>query len=732
MVFPLRGSDGVLRPFLTRVMPLRTEAGRILYWFGTNTDITELKEAREALASSEERLRLALEAGRMGVWDWNIRTNELNWSDSLERLHGLAPGQFDGTFEGCQKLIHADDRAMVHNALQQAVKDRSGYDIEFRNVWPNGSIHWIGSKGKVYAGADGQPGRMIGVGMDMTQRKRSEQTARFLADASATLAILVDFDSTLQRVASLAVPYFADWATVDLAEGDGSLRRVAIAHVDPAKVKLAQDVNRRFPPDPAAPKGVWNILRTGQAELLPEITDEMLVQSITDDELLSIMRSLGLKSFIGVPLRVRGKTLGVITFVAADSGHHYDDTDLAVAQDLADRAAIAIENTQLYRELRDADRRKDEFLATLAHELRNPLAPIRNSLQILKMPRVNAATVEQTRDIMERQVHHLVRLVDDLLDVSRVMRGKIDLRKEPVELATVIARAVETAQPLIDLQRHQLELSLPSESLLMDADPVRLAQVVGNLLTNSAKYTEANGRIWVTARREGNRAVLNVRDNGIGIAPDMLPHIFELFVQVDHASKNAQGGLGIGLTLVKNLIEMHGGSVEAHSGGLGHGCDFIVRLPLAVQERPQTNENEDAGEVQQPARPSGQRLLVVDDNKDAANSFAMLLRLQGHEVRVAHSGPAALEMTKASSPDVVFLDIGMPGMDGYEVARRMRQQPGLEKVVLAALTGWGQQEDRRRSAQAGFDHHLVKPPESKAIESLLADLMRRDIRRSEG
>jgi len=377
--------------------------------------------------------------------------------------------------------------------------------------------------------------------------------------------------------------------------------------------------------------------------------------------------------------------------------------------------------------LRDADRRKDEFLATLAHELRNPLAPIRNSLQILKMPRVDAATVERSREMMERQVHHLVRLVDDLLDVSRVMRGKIELRRERVELATVVARAVETVQPLVDAQGHELSVRLPNESLLLDADPVRLTQVVGNLLTNAAKYTEANGRIRLTAEREGDEAVLGVRDNGIGIAPAMLPRIFELFVQVDHASTKAHGGLGIGLTLVKNLVQMHNGTVEARSAGLGQGSEFVVRLPLTAR----TVEKEagpDTPLTGDPPGPTGHRLLVVDDNRDAADSLAMLLKLQGHEVRVAHSGPAALEMTKTYTPDVVFLDIGMPGMDGYEVARRLRQQPGLESVVLAALTGWGQQEDRRRTAEAGFNHHLVKPPEPQAVAGVLSVLKRLEAR----
>ncbi|MBA3886731.1 MAG: PAS domain S-box protein [Acidobacteria bacterium] len=375
--------------------------------------------------------------------------------------------------------------------------------------------------------------------------------------------------------------------------------------------------------------------------------------------------------------------------------------------------------------LRDADRRKDEFLATLAHELRNPLAPVRNALQILKMPRVDAGTVERSRDMMERQVHHLVRLVDDLLDVSRVMRGKIELRRERVELATVVARAVETMQPLIDAQGHQLSVRLPSESLPIDADPVRLAQVVGNLLTNAAKYTEAGGRIWLTAERSGDVAVLRVRDTGIGIDPAMLPRIFELFVQVDHASTKAQGGLGIGLTLVKNLVETHNGTVEARSEGLGLGSEFVVRLPTSAQVVDPDQGGEPGQQVSQSPAASGHRLLVVDDNQDGADSLATLLKLQGHEVRVAYSGMAALETTKTYTPDVVFMDIGMPGMDGYEVARRLRQTPGLERVVLAALTGWGQQEDRRRTADAGFDHHLVKPPEPKAVENILADLPKR-------
>ena len=374
---------------------------------------------------------------------------------------------------------------------------------------------------------------------------------------------------------------------------------------------------------------------------------------------------------------------------------------------------------ELLASLRDADRRKDEFLATLAHELRNPLAPIRNSLQILKMARVDATTLQKTRAVMERQVHHLVSLVDDLLDVSRVMRGKIDLHMEPVELATVVARAVETAQPLIEVQGHHLALFLPQESLLVHADPVRLTQVIGNLLTNSAKYTEANGHIWVSADRAADDVLLRVRDDGIGIAPDMLPHVFELFVQADHTSTKAQGGLGIGLTLAQNLAQMHGGAIEARSAGLGKGSEFIVRLPLLPLERQGVPEEPGEEHPQPQASSCGRRLLVVDDNEDAATSLAILLRLQGHEVRVAHDGPSALALAASCLPSVILLDIGMPGMDGYEVARRLRALPGLNDVVLAALTGWGQQEDRRRTAEAGFDHHFVKPLDANLLGNLL-------------
>ncbi len=719
MVFDLKGADGQFRPFLTRVNPLKAEDGRVRYWFGTNTDIADQKRAEIALRESEQRFRQLADAMPQIVW--RARPNgEIDY-------HNRRWYEFTGLSntvgnDGWGQILYPDDAPPARERWAASVRSGAPFEMEVRLLdRRQQSYRWHLIRTVAVHDDAGAIAHWFGTSTDIDGQKRAEESSRFLAEASAALAGVVDYESTLQKVANLAVPYFADWSAVDVLNDDGTLRRLTVAHKDSAKIGLAHELMKQYPPDPQAAGGVFAVLRTGKPEIVSEITGDMLVQGTKDERHLHLIRSLGLRSYICMPLIVSGDALGVLTFATAESGRLYTDADLALANDLANRAGVAIENFRLYEALRDADRRKDEFLATLAHELRNPLAPIHNSLQILKMPRIDAAMVEQSREMMERQVNHLVRLVDDLLDVSRVMRGKIELRKERIELATVVARAVETVQPLVDAQGHQLSVRLPNESLLLDADPVRLTQVVGNLLTNAAKYTEANGRIWLTAERSGDEAVLRVSDNGIGITPIMLPRIFDLFVQADHTSTKAQGGLGIGLTLVKNLVQMHSGGVEAKSAGLGQGSEFVVRLPIAVQAIAQAHVGE-RGQQQPAPTPSGHRLLIVDDNMDAANSLAMLLKLQGHEVRVAHNGPAALEITKGYTPDVVFLDIGMPGMDGYEVARQMRQQPGLEYVVLAALTGWGQKEDLRRTAEAGFDHHLVKPPEPKAVEKLLADL----------
>ena len=372
--------------------------------------------------------------------------------------------------------------------------------------------------------------------------------------------------------------------------------------------------------------------------------------------------------------------------------------------------------------LKEADRHKDEFLAVLAHELRNPLAPIRNAVEIMRRSSLSDPQLVWSRDVVERQVKHLTRLVDDLLDVSRITRGNINLSREPVSVATIVARAIETIQPLIAEQRHELAVDISDEVLEVEGDLTRLTQVLGNLLNNAAKYTDPGGSIVVSAQRAGSDVDIRVRDNGIGIPPELLPRLFQLFTQVDAAAHRAQGGLGIGLALVRQLVQMHGGSVTAYSNGPGTGCEFLIRLPLRTRRMRDPMEPNALPLTHANGAKPGHRILLADDNQDALESLATLLQCEGHEVHTAGDGAEALEVAAQCRPNVVLLDIGMPKLDGYEVARRIRAEPWGKSTVLIALTGWGQDEDRRRSREVGFDSHLVKPLDPEALSTMLSRL----------
>jgi PAS domain S-box-containing protein len=371
--------------------------------------------------------------------------------------------------------------------------------------------------------------------------------------------------------------------------------------------------------------------------------------------------------------------------------------------------------------LKEADQKKDHFLAILAHELRNPLVPIRNGLQILNLAGNDPTIAENARSIMDQALNQMVRLVDDLLDVSRITTGKLKLRKERVELAAVVQSAVETTRPLIDEQGHQLTVRLPPTSILLDADPTRLAQVFSNLLNNAAKYSERGGHITLSAEPEGNEVIVRVTDRGIGISPDHLPRIFHLFAQVETASDRSQGGLGIGLSLVRGLVEMHGGTIEANSEGPGRGSELIVRLPRANAEPLSESHAAEPDGAKTSPTPK-YRILVVDDNQLSARSTAIALGLMGHDLATARDGIEGIERARTFQPDVILMDIGLPEMNGHETARRMRQQPGGKNIILIAVTGYGQEADRRRSLEAGFDYHLVKPLNFAELKDKLSEL----------
>ncbi len=437
--------------------------------------------------------------------------------------------------------------------------------------------------------------------------------------------------------------------------------------------------------------------------------------------------AFGNVALTGQPIRLNNeaKALGRwLDVYAARLGGAGSRTVALLFNDITDRKRANDDLRTLADELAESDRRKTEFLATLAHELRNPLAPLASGLQVMKLSATDPVVVERTRSMMERQVNHMVHLVDDLLDIARITTGKVELKPERVDLQTIIASAVETSMPLIEAGRHELVVDVPDEVMLLEVDLTRVAQVVSNLLNNAAKYTPARGRIGLAVYREGNEVVIAISDTGIGIPPAAMPTVFEMFTQVGRNMERAQGGLGIGLSLVRRLIELHGGTVSAASEGVGRGSTFTVRLPLLAGAPVSQAAPVAAPHGADALLESGLRVLVVDDNIDAADTLSALLEMSGHAIRVANDGYQAIDAASAFLPQVVFLDIGLPGMNGYEVARKLREIPGMESSILVALTGWGTREDRERSSEAGFDHHLTKPADLHAVESLLAGLAR--------
>jgi signal transduction histidine kinase/ActR/RegA family two-component response regulator len=426
-----------------------------------------------------------------------------------------------------------------------------------------------------------------------------------------------------------------------------------------------------------------------------------------------------IRAVVCVPILKQGK------FVAAMAVHsaaprEWERDEVELVQRVASRCWESIERARVTHELRAANRAKDEFLAMLGHELRNPLSPILTALQLMKLRGSDGS--ERERTVIERQVNHLTRLVDDLLDVSRIAQGKVELKEETVEIAEVVAKAIEITSPLLEQRTHTLDVAVPRRGLFVKGDPTRLTQVMANLINNAAKYTAPGGHISVAARDEGGDVVVRVRDSGIGIAADVLPRVFDLFVQERQAIDRSQGGLGLGLAIVRNLVERHGGRVSAHSDGSGTGCEFVVRLPPAMtNQRLQSPRTSSVGTGSGVAPASDAlRILVVDDNVDGADMLATALRGMGYDTRVAHDAPAALRVATDFRPNVAFLDIGLPVIDGYELAARLRERPDANDILLVALTGYGQASDRQKTREAGFDHHLVKPVDLETIDALLS------------
>lgn len=697
------------------------------YFTGIIRDISERKKLELEQQEANERLRSVVDHVVDGIITFDEDGRIASFNRSAESIFRYSSAEVIG--QNASWLIadafHDDPKFDSLHTLRHGTGTIVGVGREVVGQRKDGSLFPLELSVSEFQ-LQGQR-FFTGIIRDITDRKRADERIQFLANATALLTSVVESSSLLSRVAKVPVPLFADWCVVDICDPDGHVTKSAVAHLDPEKKTILRRLKRRQPAAAGPGALVSDVLQRGKPRLITDAASpfEYIEPRTGDDR--ELLLSLDPQSLICAPLMVRHTPFGAITFAFSGGFRRYLDADLTVAEDFVHRASIALENTRLYEEARDADRRKDEFLAMLAHELRNPLAPVRNALEIVRTEGIDAEVATKAFEAIDRQVNHMVRLVDDLLDLSRLMRGKIQLRPERLLLRDVIERGIETAGPLIDSHGHELVVSVPKTPVYVFADPVRLDQVISNLLNNAAKYTERGGVIRLCVKTRDQYAVIKVRDTGIGIDPKLLPQLFDLFRQAESTVDRSQGGLGIGLTLVRSLVEMHGGKVEARSDGLGTGAEFVVRLPVFKHETTDSKSGKPAVETIVTRK---LQILVVDDNVDAAEMLATLLQLDGHTIWVAHDGMAALAAADQHRPDLILLDIGLPKLNGYEVAKRLRSHEASRLVTIIAMTGFGQERDHRQALDAGCDAHLTKPVAPQKLRSCLRDFGSKVIPRS--
>jgi PAS domain S-box-containing protein len=670
-------APGQQRHWLANYYPVRNGSDRLLGVGAVALEITDRKQAEERLRQSEAFNRTLLASSLTGMYVYDVDAGRNVFvNPQYTKITGYTQNDLERMdAPSFLALFHADDRDAVLAHMEKVAEAGPGCEseIEYRFKTADGRWAHLLSRDTLLPQSDGPGRRLLGTFVDITGRKRQEKE---LEDSRRTLSTLVE------RCPFGIYIVDADFRIAHMNDGS---QAGAFANVRPVVGRAFEEAMRTLWPGPVAADIIQKFrhtLQTGKPYFSKDFVNPRADIDQTEGYEWELHR-----------ITLPDGRHGVVCY-------YYNSTRLRQAE----------------RALQEADRKKDEFLATLAHELRNPLAPIRNAVQVVKAKSPDIPELVWARDLIERQVAQMARLLDDLLDVSRITRSKMELRKCRVTLAGVVESAVETSRPVIDAGGHELGVALPSEPVDLDADPVRLAQVFANLLNNAAKYTDREGHIRLAAETVGHEVVVSVKDDGIGIERDMLPRLFEMFAQATPALERSQGGLGIGLSLVKGLVEMHGGSVEARSDGPGKGSEFVIRLPIAT---PTEVRKQGTAEAEKPSA-TGCKIVVADDNRDAADSLAMLLQVTGNEVRTANDGQHAVEVAEAFRPDVVLLDIGMPRLNGYDACRRLREQPWGRDILIVALTGWGQEEDKRRSEEAGFNTHMVKPVAPAALERLLA------------
>jgi PAS domain S-box-containing protein len=681
--------------------------------------------------------RALVESSDDAIISKDLQGTITSWNRAAERMFGYSAPEAIG--QSIRMIIPAERQDEETAVLDRIARGETIEHYETIRCRKNGTCLPVSLTVSPIRNDD----RVVGaskIARNITDRKQAEAAADrerrhalFLATMAEALAKSLDYEKTLASLATLAVPSIADWSAVDIVQHNAEIARVAVAHVDPAKIDLARQVQQRYE-NPSAPHSVTQVIRTRTPAVISDITDEMIVTAARGDtERISLVRSLGLKSYICVPLAAGGRVLGALTLVTAESGRRYSAVDLRFAEDVASRAALAVDNARSYEQLQRANRLKDQFLATLSHELRTPLNAILGYARMVSGGMITGDKRLRAVETIERNATTLTQMVEDILDVSRIVSGKMRLNVQPVELPLVLHEAVETITPAADAKRIRINAVVDPQVGPISGDPDRLRQIVWNLLSNAVKFTPKGGQVQLRLERVNSSVEITVSDTGIGIAPEFIPHMFERFRQADSSITRQETGLGLGLAIVRDLVEMHGGTVYASSTGLGTGATFRVRLPVRIVHEGKKVEkrvhprHESRPSPQELPDLSGIHVLAVDDEPDALRLLTEIIEAAGARVTTARSGAAALEKIATAKPDVLVADLGMPLMDGFELIQRLRQSddPMLRDLPAAALTAYARSEDRARTLQAGFEMHLAKPIDPIELASAVKALARR-------
>lgn len=750
VITALRDEHGKLRGFgkVTRDLTLRKqveETERQLVREQGRREAAEaaertLREREQRFRALSERLEVVLEGVADGITVQDQTGRVVLANTAAARLCG---------FDSCDELLDTPPADVI---ARFEILDEQGAPFNFKDL-PGRRVlagekvatalvnvrhrqsrqdWWTVIRAAAVPALDGTHQLAVNIWHDVTRERRQERQAKFLADATSALGASLQSEEMLSALGGVLVPGLADWCVIHVYDGE-KLKPGVAAHADPTKLRIAEEYQRRFQPDPDQPRGVWNVLRTGLSEVYNDITDEMLAATTTDAARLAVLRSAGMKAAIIVPVRVRERVLGALTLVSAESGKRFDPADVALAEELGRRAGVALENVHLYEAAQraataaeDASRAKDEFLATVSHELRTPLNAIVGWSAILK-DRVKDDALTKPIEVIHRNAQAQVKIIDDILDVSRVITGNFRIDARPVDLVAIAKDAIDVVRPSAAAKKITIHFTPTSDFCLMVADPERLQQVAWNLLSNAVKFTEQGGDVRVSVGHEGHKVLLTISDTGRGIDPAFLPHVFERFRQADSTTTRRVGGLGLGLALVRHIVELHGGRVVAESEGLGRGATFTISLPVRAIIPPHP-ESPPSPRVHTSASAEGSlqgvRVLVVDDEADARDMIAEVLRNVGAVVETARSAADGLERFRLAPPDVLVSDIGMPDEDGYSFMRRIRSLTVSEgaRVPSLALTAFTRAEDRTRSLAAGYTTHVGKPVDPNALVSAVANL----------